>query len=77
MPAHFDNDHGPSLEDLLYALRRRGWSVACHNDYRQSGQRYTFWLFTHENGQWVKGEGRTDHEVVTSVTEQVDAIRSL
>lgn len=47
-------------------LRADGWTVAVHNDYRQDGQSYTFWLFT-KNGRAVKGEGRTDAEALDEV----------
>lgn len=40
-------------------LRAAGWSVACHNDYRQLGERFTFWLFT-KGDRCIKGEGQTD-----------------
>ena len=55
-------------------LRAQGWAVAVHNDYRQDGQRHTFWLFTHPDGCWVKGEGRTDAEALAQVRAQVRAI---
>jgi hypothetical protein len=41
-------------------LRAAGWSVAVHNDYRLHGEPHTFWLWTHPDGRWIKGEGRTD-----------------
>lgn len=57
-------------QDLLDAspddIRAKGWSVACHNDYRQTGQRFTFWLFT-KDGHAVKGEGFTDAEALNDV----------
>jgi hypothetical protein len=43
----------------LADMRRAGWSVAVHNDYRINGERMTFWLFTRGH-QAVKGEGATD-----------------
>jgi len=43
----------------LADMRRNGWSVAVHNDYRLNGEQWTFWLFTKGN-QAVKGEGMTD-----------------
>lgn len=55
---------GKALE-ALEALRAAGWSVAVHNDYRLNGEPHTFWLFTHPDGRWVKGEGRTDDEALT------------
>ncbi len=48
-------------------LREQGWSVAVHNDYHLNGELYTFWLLTHPNGRWIKGEGRTDAEAITAV----------
>lgn len=46
------------------ALHKAGWRVAVHNDYRLNGQDHTFWLFTHPNGRWIKGEGRNDAEAL-------------
>ena len=46
--------------NALARLRAAGWSVAVHNDYRIGDRSYTFWLFTHPSGCWVKGEGATD-----------------
>lgn len=54
----------PETEGLharhLSALRRAGWMVAIHNDYTMNGEFYTFWLLTHPDGRYVRGEGRTD-----------------
>lgn len=44
----------------LSKLRAEGWRVAVHNDYRQHGQDWTFWLLTHPSGVWCKGEGVSD-----------------
>jgi len=44
----------------LALMRKNGWTVAVHNDYRDSGVQKTFWLFTHPDGQWVKGEASSD-----------------
>jgi hypothetical protein len=46
-------------------LRKRGLTVAVHNDYRRDGVRHTFWLVTWEltpDGviRAFKGEGETD-----------------
>lgn len=46
-------------------LRADGWSVAVHNDYRLNGEAHTFWLWTHPNGRWIKGEGGTDEEALS------------
>lgn len=53
----------------LAVLRGAGWSVAVHNDYRLNGEAMTFWLFTHGNGRWIKGEGRTDDEALRQCVE--------
>lgn len=58
------------LETALAQLRRDGWRVAVHNDYRQDGEDFTFWLFTHDAGLFVKGEGRTDRDAIAAVCEQ-------
>lgn len=48
----------------LQELRDDGWMVAVHNDYRLNGKTMTFWLFTHTDGRWIKGEGATDSEAL-------------
>lgn len=57
-------DGGPSTPD---DLRAAGWSVAVHNDYKQNGQTYTFWLVTHPDGRYLKGEGTTDAEALGQI----------
>lgn len=52
---------------MLARLRRDGWAVAIHNDYMQVGEDFTFWLFTHPNGHYLKGEGRTDQDALRQV----------
>ncbi len=47
--------------------------VAVHNDYRQDGKFYTFWLFTHPDGSYVKGEGHRDEDAIEQVYEQIKA----
>jgi hypothetical protein len=54
------------MEALLRAIRARGWRVAVHNDYRQDGKDYTFWLFT-QGDHAVKGEGPTDYDALKIV----------
>lgn len=56
-------------------LRLLGWSVAVHNDYRQNGERFTFWLFT-KRDRCAKGEGRTDDDALAQVTTEVERIES-
>lgn len=58
------------LEEMLGNLRAAGWSVAVHNDYRQSGKPMTFWLFTHSDGRWLKGEAMSDSQAVMEVMRQ-------
>jgi len=48
-------------------LRADGWSVAVHNDYRIDGRACTFWLLTHPDGRYVKGEGSTDAEALGKI----------
>lgn len=54
------------LTKLLKEIRGAGWAVGVHNDYRQGGKSYTFWLFTHPSGRWVRGEGETDVEAIAN-----------
>ena len=56
--------------DLLGEIRRQDWVVAVHNDYHQEGQFRTFWLFTHPNGKYLKGEGETDTDALKIVWER-------
>lgn len=58
------------MERLLALIRSKGWAVAAHNDYRQDGKRYTFWLFT-KGTRALKGEGLTDLEALRQVTGQI------
>jgi hypothetical protein len=58
-------------DDALEHLRALGWMVAVHNDYQLNGVFHTFWLFTHPDGRYVKGEGTSDCEALS------DAIRTL
>jgi hypothetical protein len=48
------------MATLLGNMRRVGWRVATHHDYRLNGNDMTFWLFVHPNGDYVKGEALTD-----------------
>jgi hypothetical protein len=50
-------------QERLAEFRKNGWMVAIHNDYRQNGNLFTFWLFT-KGGWCVKGEGSTDEEAI-------------
>lgn len=59
-----------TLEEMLEILRDAGWMVAVHNDYRQSGRSMTFWLFTHPDGRWLKGEADSDRQAVMEVMSQ-------
>lgn len=55
----------------LQRLRASGWTVAVHNDYRLNGKPYTFWLLTHSNGRWIKGEGQTDDEALAEAARAI------
>lgn len=77
--AAFFNDNTQEIQrrfglatlEMLANLRRDGWMVAVHNDYRLGGALHTFWLFT--KGEWaVKGEGQTDYEALAQVVKRVE-----
>lgn len=55
-------------------IRAAGWAVAAHNDYKQGGESYTFWLFT-KDGKAVKGEARTDAEALNLVRKQIGLLQ--
>lgn len=66
----------PDLEGMLREIRRLGWKVAVHNDYRQGGESLTFWLFTRsgkqgQHDQAVKGEGRSDGDALLEILEKI------
>ena len=61
----------PLLSNPLEELRSLGWSVAVHNDYKLDGKSMTFWLFTHPDGRYIKGEGVTDFEACTQAKDQL------
>ena len=54
-------------------LRAAGWLVAVHNDYRLNGEPHTFWLWTHPDGRWIKGEGRTDADALAQCRAALSA----
>ena len=60
----------------LEQLRDGGWSVAVHNDYRIDGVAHTFWLFTHPEGIWIKGEGRTDELALADLPSRAHNVLS-
>jgi hypothetical protein len=57
---------GHSMAEIILAnLRRAGWTVAVHNDFRLKGEPHTFWLLTHEaTKRYAKGEGTSDLEAL-------------
>ena len=61
--------------DALIGLRSQGWMVAVHNDYWQGGKLMTFWLLTHPQGFWVKGEGETDRDALDQCAQAAIDIR--
>jgi len=57
-------------------LRKRGWMVAVHNDYRIGGELHTFWLFT--KGHFcAKGEGRTDADALAQVSQRINELEAI
>lgn len=60
-------------DEILEELRRSGWSVAVHNDYRLAAKHHTFWLFTHPSGLWAKGEGPSDAIALANARDQARA----
>lgn len=52
-------------------LRKKGWTVAVHNDYRLDGKQYTFWLMT-KGDRCVKGEGETDEEALNEIRAKLE-----
>lgn len=52
-------------------LRNAGLMVAVHNDYRITGEHFTFWLMVREDGMSFKGEGRTDADALDQIRAQV------
>ena len=51
-------------------IRQEGWMVAVHNDYRQEGKMYTFWLFAKDD-KATKGEGETDGEALNQIRKKI------
>lgn len=65
-----EQEKQPDALDELKELRALGWMVAVHNDYRLNGEFHTFWLMTHADGRYIKGEGLSDVEAIASLREQ-------
>jgi hypothetical protein len=64
------SDHDP-IWLLLADMRAAGWRVAVHNDYEGAdGWLMTFWLFTHPNGFWAKGEAVDDQQALIIARRQ-------
>ncbi len=57
---------------ILDDLRAAGWTVAIHNDYRQQGKHRTFYLLTHSNGFWVKGEADSDQAALVACRDEIE-----
>ncbi|MAZ40563.1 hypothetical protein CL654_00390 [bacterium] len=62
-----EQNYNPSSPD---DLRKDGWTVAVHNDYRLNGKSYTFWLLT-KGERCIKGEGKTDKEALDEIREKL------
>jgi hypothetical protein len=61
----------PGPFQLLADIRRNGWKVAVHNDYTYKQVDFTFWLFTHRTGVFVRGEGATDLDALREVVSEI------
>ena len=61
--------------EMLDGLRRDGWMVAVHNDYRLGGLFHTFWLFT-KGDFCIKGEGATDYHALSQVVQAAESMSS-
>lgn len=53
-----------SPDDVLAHLRKAGWSVVAHYDYQLEGNWRTFWILGHQNGRYIKANGKTDAEAL-------------
>lgn len=54
----------PSLEEYLSEIRKEGWAVAAHYDYKTvGGEKRTYWFFARD-GVCVEGSGETDTDAV-------------
>lgn len=51
-------------------LRRQGWVVAVHNDYRMNHEPHTFWLLT-KGDRAIKGEGKSDAIALNQIREKL------
>lgn len=67
-------ERGVNFIHILHSLRERGWRVAVHNDYRLNGSDMTFWLMTHGNGLYLKGEGKTDMDALIEIDAQARTV---
>jgi hypothetical protein len=67
---HFSGGKGAAIDEL----RNQDWYIAVHNDYRLNGKRMTFYLLTHDDGRWVKGEGATDTDALLEINQKLAAL---
>lgn len=63
-----DDENRRLREALPDDLRKQGWTVAVHNDYRQDGISHTFWLFTNGD-RAIRGEGKSDAEALNNIRD--------
>jgi len=64
-----------NLSEMLSWLRSKDWLVAVHNDYRIGEKLFTFWLFTHPSGTYLKAEGPIDQLCLEAICDQVRTIQ--
>ena len=60
-----------NLAALPDDIRAAGWRVAVHNDYKLDCTPCAFWLFTHSDGRWIKGEGYSDAEALNKCRDAI------
>jgi DNA-binding transcriptional regulator YiaG len=62
---------GKNAESVPDDIRDQGWTVAMHGDSQVKGKFRTCWLFTNEDGRYLKGEGQTDAEALNLVRQKL------
>lgn len=60
----------PQWLKTLSDMRRDGWSVVVHNDYKLHGERHTFWALA-KGPHMVKGEGPSDQHAFDEIRAAV------
>ncbi len=66
-------EHKIETFNTLDRLRRSGWTVAVHNDYRFRDRPHTFWLMTRGTTA-LKGEGLSDLAALIQIAQQAQRL---